>query len=168
MGGQLTVSSISGQGSDFTFDPVLHRADPKSELTRQLSNVSPGQNVVVVDGAGSDGVEEYCKQFGFRVTRVANVNEVPTGDLFDCGVISTTEEADTLRGSRFLPLVLRAERLPKLNMRRALDLSLASVIETNKTAAELCAAILRASAKSMRGIKQQRGQADWKILLAEE
>lgn len=97
-----------------------------------------------------------------------SIEEVPSGDLFDCAIISTIEEADKLRSNRFLPLVLRAATLPKLDMRRALDFSLASVIETGKGEAELCNALHIALKKSMRKLGNHDVKADWKILLAED
>lgn len=168
MGGDLNVTSDIGSGSDFCFDPVLKAADPEAELAGLLPLIAPGQRVVVVDAPQSNGLVQACERFGLGVTRVSTAEEVPAGDLHDCGIISSTEQAHALRGSRFLPLVLRAPQIPELNMRQALDFSLASVIETNRNDAELCSAIMRALAKSMRRIEHQRGQADWKILIAEE
>lgn len=166
--GDLNVKSQVGQGSDFFFDCHLKVAAPTTELHEHLPVIAEGRTVVAVEGPELGAVEAACARFGLSVTKVPSVDDIPAGDLFDCGVVSSIDEANRLRGTRFLPLVLRAPSIPRLTMRTALDLSLASVIETNKGENALCGAIVRALAKSMRKIEHKQGQADWKILLAEE
>ncbi|PLW22706.1 hypothetical protein PCASD_13739 [Puccinia coronata f. sp. avenae] len=168
MGGHLDVESEVGKGSDFAFDVILGPADPEVELRKQIEKIDTDQCVLLIDDEKLDDVEASCIKFGLSVHRVPSIEEVPSGDLFDCAIISTIEEADKLRSNRFLPLVLRAATLPKLDMRRALDFSLASVIETGKGEAELCNALHIALKKSMRKLGNHDVKADWKILLAED
>ncbi|OAV88912.1 hypothetical protein PTTG_03826 [Puccinia triticina 1-1 BBBD Race 1] len=168
MGGHLDVESEVGKGSDFGFDVILGPADPEVELRKQIEKIDTDQCVLLIDDKELDDVEASCLKFGLSVHRVPSIEEVPSGDLFDCAIISTIEEADKLRSNRFLPLVLRAATLPKLDMRRALDFSLASVIETGKGEAELCNALHIALKKSMRKLGNHDVKADWKILLAED
>lgn len=168
MGGHLDVESQVGKGSDFMFDVILGPADPEVELRKQIEKIDKDQCVLLVDDEELDDVEKSCRKFGLSVHRVPSIDQVPTGDLFDCAIISTIEEADRLRSNRFLPLVLRAPTLPKLDMRRALDFSLASVIENGKGEAELCNALQIALKKSMRKLGHHDVKADWKILLAED
>ncbi|KAI7945915.1 hypothetical protein MJO29_012303 [Puccinia striiformis f. sp. tritici] len=168
MGGHLDVESEVGKGSDFAFDVILGPADPEVELRKQIEKIDTDQCVLLIDDEELDDVEASCLKFGLSVHRVPSIEEVPSGDLFDCAIISTIEEADKLRSNRFLPLVLRAATLPQLDMRRALDFSLASVIETGKGEAELCNALHIALKKSMRKLGNHDVKADWKILLAED
>lgn len=168
MGGQLNVESEVDKGSDFVFDVLLGSTNDEVELRKQIEKIDTDQCVLLIDGQHPESVEGSCLKFGLSVHRVPSIDEVPSGDLFDCAIISTIEEADRLRSSRFLPLVLRAPTLPKLDMRRALDLSLASVIENDKGEAELCNALNIALKKSMRRVGNQDAKADWKILLAED
>ncbi|CAH7684481.1 expressed protein [Phakopsora pachyrhizi] len=150
MGGHLDVESEVGKGSDFMFDVLLGQADQDVELRKQIEKVDTDQCVLLIEEGSSEIVETSCVKFGLSVQRVRSIDDVPSGDLYDCAIISTIEEADRLRSNRFLPLVLRAPTLPRLNMRRALDFSLASVIETDKGEAELCNALNIALKKSMR------------------
>ncbi|KAH9814854.1 hypothetical protein DFH28DRAFT_894067 [Melampsora americana] len=168
MGGQLNVESEVDKGSDFVFDVLLGSTDDEVELRKQIEKIDTDQCVLLIDGQHPESVESSCLKFGLSVHRVPSIDEVPSGDLFDCAIISSIEEADRLRSSRFLPLVLRAPTLPKLDMRRALDLSLASVVENDKGEAELCNALNIALKKSMRRVGNQDAKADWKILLAED
>lgn len=156
------------RGSDFVFEVLLGSTDAEAELRKQIEKIDTDQCVLLIDGEQPEAVEKSCLKFGLSVHRVPSIDEVPSGDLFDCAIISTIEEADRLRSSRFLPLVLRAPTLPKLDMRRALDFSLASVIETDKGEAELCNALNISLKKSMRRVGNQDAKADWKILLAED
>ncbi|KAG0141877.1 hypothetical protein CROQUDRAFT_673888 [Cronartium quercuum f. sp. fusiforme G11] len=168
MGGQLNVESEVDKGSDFVFEVLLGSTNAEVELRKQIEKIDTDQCVLLIDGEEPEAVEKSCHKFGLSVHRVPSIDDVPSGDLFDCAIISTIEEADRLRSSRFLPLVLRAPTLPKLDMRRALDLSLASVVETDKGEAELCNALNIALKKSMRRVGNQDAKADWKILLAED
>ncbi|MBW0480484.1 hypothetical protein O181_020199 [Austropuccinia psidii MF-1] len=168
MGGQLNVESEVDRGSNFSFDLLLGLADTAVELRKQTEKIDTDQCVLLIDGEKPDSLEQSCLKFGLSVHRVRSIEEVPSGDLFDCAIISTIEEADRLRSNRFLPLVLRAPTLPKLDMRRALDFSLASVIETDKAEAELCNALNIALKKSMRKLGNHDVKANWKILLAED
>ncbi|KAI8444235.1 hypothetical protein BY996DRAFT_4601214, partial [Phakopsora pachyrhizi] len=168
MGGHLDVESEVGKGSDFMFDVLLGQADQDVELRKQIEKVDTDQCVLLIEEGSSEIVETSCVKFGLSVQRVRSIDDVPSGDLYDCAIISTIEEADRLRSNRFLPLVLRAPTLPRLNMRRALDFSLASVIETDKGEAELCNALNIALKKSMRKLSNHEVKTDWKILLAED
>lgn len=162
------MESEVDKGSDFNFSVLLGSPIAEVELRKQIEKIDTDQCVLLIDGEQPKVVEKSCLKFSLSVHRVPSIDEVPLGDLFDCAIISTIEEADRLRSSRFLPLVLRAPTLPKLDMRRALDLSLASVVETDKGEAELCNALNIALKKSMRRVGNQHTKADWKILLAED
>ncbi|KAI9606117.1 hypothetical protein H4Q26_004491 [Puccinia striiformis f. sp. tritici PST-130] len=91
-------------------------------------------------------------------------------DTDQCVLLIDDEELDDVEASclKFGLSVHRAATLPQLDMRRALDFSLASVIETGKGEAELCNALHIALKKSMRKLGNHDVKADWKILLAED
>ncbi|POW22241.1 hypothetical protein PSHT_01554 [Puccinia striiformis] len=125
-------------------------------------------NRLLIDDEELDDVEVLCLKFGLSVHWVPSIEEVTLGDLFNCVLITTIQEANKLRSNRFLPLVLRAATLPQLNMCHALDFSLASLIETGKGEAELCNALHIALKKGMGKLGNLDVQADWKILLAED
>ncbi|KAK0207938.1 hypothetical protein DFS33DRAFT_1254840 [Desarmillaria ectypa] len=151
MQGNMWVESEVARGSKFFF--TITSQISHSSMDNILSKMSPfsKRTILYMDSLGDDtGVAASIRDLGLKVHVVHSVSEVadkvkcPHIDTIVADSLTVTENLREHEHLRYIPVVLLAPYMPRLNLKWCLDNSISSQVTTPITAHDLSAALISA------------------------
>lgn len=176
MGGDIWVNSVYGQGSQFYFTTRARMGQWTLESVRsKMTQSHPGRRILLIDTLAQDAnVLEAVELSGLEVTVVKSPEEVlmkHAGQTFDTVIVDQMSIAEDLREVehlRYIPLILVAPEVPRMNLKYCLDYGIANCIESPTNAQDICNALTPALETSSRNPADVNGDSPMKVLLAED
>ncbi|KAK0456937.1 hypothetical protein EV421DRAFT_1699212 [Armillaria borealis] len=149
MQGNMWVESEVARGSKFFF--TITSQISHSSMDNILSKMSPfsKRTILYMDSLGDEtGVAASIRSLGLKVHVVHSVSEVadkakcPHIDTIVADALVVTENLREHEHLRYIPVVLLAPYMPRLNLKWCLDNSISSQVTTPITAHDLSAALI--------------------------
>ncbi|KAK0198025.1 two-component histidine kinase Le.nik1-like protein [Armillaria mellea] len=149
MQGNMWVESEVARGSKFFF--TITSQISHSSMDNILSKMSPfsKRTILYMDSLGDEtGVAASIRNLGLKVHVVHSVSEVvdkakcPHIDTIVADALAVTESLREHEHLRYIPVVLLAPYMPRLNLKWCLDNSISSQVTTPITAHDLSAALI--------------------------
>ncbi|KAK0245346.1 two-component histidine kinase Le.nik1-like protein [Armillaria nabsnona] len=149
MQGNMWVESEVARGSKFFF--TITSQISHSSMDNILSKMSPfsKRTILYMDSLGDEtGVATSIRSLGLKVRVVHSVSEVadkakcPHIDTIVADALVVTENLREHEHLRYIPVVLLAPYMPRLNLKWCLDNSISSQVTTPITAHDLSAALI--------------------------
>ncbi|KAA1473198.1 hypothetical protein DENSPDRAFT_779569 [Dentipellis sp. KUC8613] len=175
MQGNMWVESEVGKGSKFFFTITSQIGHMSVEAT--LSKMAPfaNRNILFVDTLHDrTGVVDRIQELGLRPYVVHDALEVadkaacPHIDTIVVDSLQVTETVREYEHLRYIPIVLLAPNLPRLNLKWCLDNSISSEVTTPVTAQDLSSALISALESSTVSPAAATNDVTFDILLAED
>ncbi|KAI0312759.1 hypothetical protein OF83DRAFT_1066664 [Amylostereum chailletii] len=175
MQGNMWVESEVGKGSKFFFTITSQTGQMSMEAT--LSKMAPfgNRNILFVDTLyDKTGVVDRIQELGVRpyvvhdASEVADKSMTPHIDTIVVDSLSVTETIREYEHLRYIPIVLLAPNLPRLNLKWCLDNSISSEVTTPVTAQDLASALISALESSTVSPAAATNELTFDILLAED
>ncbi|OZJ02986.1 hypothetical protein BZG36_03150, partial [Bifiguratus adelaidae] len=177
MGGDLWVTSVYGEGSQFYFTLELARGELKPEQVSKLMSKYSGSKVAYIASLDdSAGVARQMEALQLVPTlshsvedAVRDVNE--NNRNFDVIVVDTLEAASLTRHVsqlRQLPIVLLSPTSIEINMNQCIEFHIRSYANTPIDNADLCNALLPALAGQDTSVPEGIEPPSLRILMAED
>ncbi|PFH53613.1 hypothetical protein AMATHDRAFT_171562 [Amanita thiersii Skay4041] len=178
MQGNMWVESEVSKGSKFFFTITSQISHSSMEAT--LSKMSPfaKRSILFADTLrDKTGVAERIKELGLRpyvvheVGSLADKEKCPHFDTIvvdSLSIVSDTECIREYEHLRYIPIVLLAPSLPRLNLKWCLDNSISSQITTPVTAQDLASALISALESNTVSPVSAPNDVIFDILLAED
>ncbi|KAG7450831.1 uncharacterized protein BT62DRAFT_928111 [Guyanagaster necrorhizus] len=151
MQGNMWVESEVARGSKFFF--TITSQISHSSMDNILSKMSPfsKRTILYMDSLGDDtGVAAGIRNLGLKVHVIHSISEVadkakcPHIDTIVADSLTVTENLREHEHLRYIPVVLLAPYMPRLNLKWCLDNSISSQVTTPITAHDLSAALISA------------------------
>ncbi|PBL01519.1 hypothetical protein ARMGADRAFT_1007506 [Armillaria gallica] len=149
MQGNMWVESEVARGSKFFF--TITSQISHSSMDNILSKMSPfsKRTILYMDSLGDEtGVAKSIRSLGLKVHVVHSVSEVadkakcPHIDTIVADALVVTENLREHEHLRYIPVVLLAPYMPRLNLKWCLDNSISSQVTTPITAHDLSSALI--------------------------
>ncbi|KAK0464807.1 hypothetical protein IW261DRAFT_1347247 [Armillaria novae-zelandiae] len=149
MQGNMWVESEVARGSKFFF--TITSQISHSSMDNILSKMSPfsKRTILYMDSLGDEtGVAASIRNLGLKVHVVHSVSEVadkakcPHIDTIVADALAVTESLREHEHLRYIPVVLLAPYMPRLNLKWCLDNSISSQVTTPITAHDLSSALI--------------------------
>ncbi|KAK0506475.1 two-component histidine kinase Le.nik1-like protein [Armillaria luteobubalina] len=149
MQGNMWVESEVARGSKFFF--TITSQISHSSMDNILSKMSPfsKRTILYMDSLGDEtGVAANIRNLGLKVHVVHSVSEVvdkakcPHIDTIVADALAVTESLREHEHLRYIPVVLLAPYMPRLNLKWCLDNSISSQVTTPITAHDLSSALI--------------------------
>ncbi|EIM22853.1 hypothetical protein WALSEDRAFT_15956 [Wallemia mellicola CBS 633.66] len=152
MGGEMWVESKYDQGSQFYFTVLLQVEHlPLSSIKGKLAPVQNRCLLFVDCNKDQTGVEDVFKEVGVHLIKVQSVEEAsirhPHAPIIDTVVVDSFQVAERLREVdhlRYIPIILCAPFIPRLNLKWCLDMGITSYVATPTNVQDLGNALLAA------------------------
>ncbi|KXN88384.1 Hybrid signal transduction histidine kinase J [Leucoagaricus sp. SymC.cos] len=175
MQGNMWVESEVSKGSKFFF--TISSQISHSTMEATLAKIAPfnKRTILFVDTLrDTTNVVSRMKELGLRPHVVHSVSEVvdkekcPHVDTIVVDTLSTTESVRELEHLRYIPIVLLAPKMPRLNLKWCLDNSISSQVTTPVTAQDLASALITALESNTVSPVSASSDVTFDILLAED
>ncbi|KAJ3516880.1 hypothetical protein NLJ89_g859 [Agrocybe chaxingu] len=175
MQGNMWVESEVSKGSKFFFTITSQISHSTMEAT--LAKMAPFQKrtILFVDTLfDNTGVVHRIKELGLRPHVVHEVSEVsdkekcPHIDTIVVDSLQVTESIREFEHLRYIPVVLLAPSMPRLNLKWCLDNSISSQVTTPVTAQDLSSALVSALESNTVSPVSAPNDVTFDILLAED
>ncbi|TFK18039.1 hypothetical protein FA15DRAFT_731614 [Coprinopsis marcescibilis] len=175
MQGNMWVESEVSKGSKFFFTITSQINHSSMEAT--LSKMQPfaKRTILFVDTLGdTTGVADRISELNLRphiiheVSEVADKEKCPHIDTIVVDSLSVVESLRELEHLRYIPIVLLAPCLPRLNLKWCLDNSLNSQITTPVSAQDLASSLISALESNTVSPVSAPNDVTFDILLAED
>ncbi|KAJ3554555.1 hypothetical protein NP233_g12399 [Leucocoprinus birnbaumii] len=175
MQGNMWVESEVSKGSKFFFTISSQISHSTMEATLAKMASFSKRTILFVDTLrDTTNVVGVMKQLGLRPHVVHSVSEVvdkekcPHVDTIVVDTLSTTESVRELEHLRYIPIVLLAPKMPRLNLKWCLDNSISSQVTTPVTAQDLSSALITALESNTVSPVSAPNDVTFDILLAED
>ncbi|KAI0048454.1 hypothetical protein FA95DRAFT_1490738 [Auriscalpium vulgare] len=175
MTGNMWVESEVGKGSKFFF--TITSQIGQMTLDQTLAKMIPfgNRNILFVDTLQDrTGVVDRIQELGLRpyvihdALEVADKATCPHIDTIVVDSLLVTETIREYEHLRYIPIVLLAPNLPRLNLKWCLDNSISSEVTTPVTAQDLASALISALESSTVSPAAATNEQVFDILLAED
>ncbi|KAM6499789.1 hypothetical protein JOM56_005297 [Amanita muscaria] len=175
MQGNMWVESEVSKGSRFYF--TISSQISHSAMESTLSKMSPfaKRSILFVDTLrDTTGVAERIRELGLRpyaVHEVGSLSDKEKCPHFDTIVVDSLSITECIREYehlRYIPIVLLAPSLPRLNLKWCLDNSISSQITTPVSAQDLASALISALESNTVSPVSAPNDVIFDILLAED
>ncbi|KAF5350143.1 hypothetical protein D9756_009276 [Leucocoprinus leucothites] len=175
MQGNMWVESEVSKGSKFFF--TISSQISHSTMEATLAKMAPfsKRTILFVDTLrDTTNVVGVMRGLGLRPHVVHSVSEVvdkekcPHVDTIVVDTLSTTESVRELEHLRYIPIVLLAPKMPRLNLKWCLDNSISSQITTPLSAQDLASALITALESNTVSPVSAPNDVTFDILLAED
>ncbi|KAF9448757.1 hypothetical protein P691DRAFT_668846 [Macrolepiota fuliginosa MF-IS2] len=175
MQGNMWVESEVSKGSKFFFTISSQISHSTMEATLAKMASFSKRTILFVDTLrDTTHVVDRMKELGLRPHVVHSVSEVgdkekcPHVDTIVVDTLSTTETVRELEHLRYIPIVLLAPKMPRLNLKWCLDNSISSQVTTPVTAQDLASALITALESNTVSPVSAPNDVTFDILLAED
>ncbi|KAG6882669.1 hypothetical protein C0992_011023, partial [Termitomyces sp. T32_za158] len=175
MQGNMWVESEVSKGSKFFF--TITSQISHSPIDSTLSKMSPfaKRTILFMDSLyDNTGVVERIKELSLRphvvhhVSEVANKEQCPHVDTIVVDSLTVTESIREFEHLRYIPVVLLAPSMPRLNLKWCLDNSISAQLTTPVTAQDLASALISALESNTVSPVAAPNDVTFDILLAED
>jgi len=175
MAGSMWVESEVGKGSKFFFTITSQIGQLSADAT--LAKMTPfgNRNILFVDTINDHtGVVDRIQDLGLRPyvihdpLEVADKATCPHIDSIVVDSLSVTETIREYEHLRYIPIVLLAPNLPRLNLKWCLDNSISSEVTTPVSTQDLASALISALESSTVSPAAATNEMMFDILLAED
>ncbi|KAG6827518.1 hypothetical protein H0H92_011459 [Tricholoma furcatifolium] len=175
MQGNMWVESEVSKGSKFFFTITSQISQSTFENTLSKMNPFAKRTILFVDSLNdTTGVVDRIKELCLRphvihdAKEVADKEKCPHIDTIVCDSLSVTECIRELEHLRYIPIVLLAPSLPRLNLKWCLDNSISAQVTTPVTAQDLASALISALESNTVSPVSAPSDVVFDILLAED
>ncbi|ETW76839.1 hypothetical protein HETIRDRAFT_389878 [Heterobasidion irregulare TC 32-1] len=175
MQGNMWVESEVGKGSKFFFTITSQIGQLSMDATATKMAPFANRNILFVDTLHDrTGVVDRIQELGLRpyvvhdAMEVADKGSCPHIDTIVVDSLSVTETIREYEHLRYIPIVLLAPNLPRLNLKWCLDNSISSEVTTPVTAQDLASALISALESSTVSPAAATNDVTFDILLAED
>lgn len=175
MQGNMWVESEVSKGSKFFFTITSQISQSTLEITLQKMQPFHRRAILFVDTLNdTTGVVQRIQELGLRpyvihdVSEVADKERCPHIDTIVVDSLSMTESIREYEHLRYIPIVLLAPSMPRLNLKWCLDNSISSQVTTPVTAQDLASALISALESNTVSPVSAPNDVVFDILLAED
>ncbi|TDL24345.1 hypothetical protein BD410DRAFT_814134 [Rickenella mellea] len=175
MQGNMWVESELGKGSKFFFTITSQTSQASIESVLGKMQAFAKRTILFVDTLRDrTGVADRIAELGLRAFIVRDVSEVadkdrcPHIDTILVDSLNVTEQLREHEHLRYIPIVLLAPSMPRLNLKWCLDNSISSQVTTPATAQDLSAALISALESNTVSPVAAPNDITFDILLAED
>ncbi|KAG2144423.1 HAMP TYPE histidine kinase [Suillus bovinus] len=175
MQGNMWVESEVSKGSKFFFTITSQISQSTLETTLQKMQPFHRRAILFVDTLNdTTGVVQRIQELGLRpyvihdVSEVADKERCPHIDTIVVDSLSMTESIREYEHLRYIPIVLLAPSMPRLNLKWCLDNSISSQVTTPVTAQDLASALISALESNTVSPVSAPNDVVFDILLAED
>ncbi|KAH7921003.1 hypothetical protein BV22DRAFT_1020209 [Leucogyrophana mollusca] len=175
MQGNMWVESEVSKGSKFFFTITSQISQSTMDNTLQKMQPFHNRTILFVDTLmDSTGVVSRIQELALRSYVIHDVNEVadkercPHIDTIVVDSLSMTESIREYEHLRYIPIVLLAPSMPRLNLKWCLDNSISSQVTTPVTAQDLASALISALESNTVSPVSAPNDIVFDILLAED
>ncbi|KAG0694624.1 hypothetical protein DFH29DRAFT_959340 [Suillus ampliporus] len=175
MQGNMWVESEVTKGSKFFFTITSQISQSTLETTLQKMQPFQKRAILFVDTLiDTTGVVQRIQELGLRpyvihdVSEVADKERCPHIDTIVVDSLSMTESIREYEHLRYIPIVLLAPSMPRLNLKWCLDNSISSQVTTPVTAQDLASALISALESNTVSPVSAPNDIIFDILLAED
>ncbi|KAI6127235.1 hypothetical protein F5141DRAFT_1186385 [Pisolithus sp. B1] len=175
MQGNMWVESEVAKGSKFFFTITSQISQSSIESTLQKMQPFHKRTILLVDTLfDTTGVIQRIKELGLRLYHVHDVSEVADKERcqqYDTIVVDSLSMTESIREYehlRYIPIVLLAPSMPRLNLKWCLDNSISSQVTTPVSAQDLAAALISALESNTVSPVAAPSDVVFDILLAED
>ncbi|KAJ8594201.1 hypothetical protein M405DRAFT_809539 [Rhizopogon salebrosus TDB-379] len=175
MQGNMWVESEVSKGSRFFFTITSQISQSTIEITLQKMQPFHKRAILFVDTLNdTTGVVQRIQELGLRpyviheVSEVADKERCPHIDTIVVDSLSMTESIREYEHLRYIPIVLLAPSMPRLNLKWCLDNSISSQVTTPVTAQDLASALISALESNTVSPVSAPNDIVFDILLAED
>jgi osomolarity two-component system sensor histidine kinase NIK1 len=175
MQGDMWVESEIGKGSKFYFTIQSQISTIPGEVIMQKMAPFAQRTILFVDTLrDKTGVAETITELGLRpfivhdITQVADKSRTPHIDTILVDSLPVTEMLREIEHLRYIPVVLVAPSIPRLNLKWCLDNSISSHVTTPASPQDLSAALISALESNTVSPIVTTTDVTFDILLAED
>ncbi|KAG6379634.1 hypothetical protein JVT61DRAFT_10152 [Boletus reticuloceps] len=175
MQGNMWVESEVAKGSKFFFTITSQISQSPMEHTLQKMQPFQRRAIMFVDTLGdTTGVVQRIQEFGLKAYVTHDVSEIsdkercPHFDTIVVDSLTMTESIREYEHLQYIPIVLLAPSMPRLNLKWRLDNSISSQVTTPVTAQDLAAALISALESNTVSPVAASNDIVFDILLAED
>jgi osomolarity two-component system sensor histidine kinase NIK1 len=175
MQGNMWVESEVHKGSKFFFTITSQISQSALDITLTKMQPFKKRTILFVDTVGdTTDVVSRIKELGLKayvvheVKEVAVKEQVPHLDTIVVDSLVMTERVREYEHMRYIPIVLLAPSLPRLNLKWCLDNGISAQVTTPVTAADLASALISALESNTGGPVSTQKNIVLDILLAED
>ncbi|KAJ8091873.1 histidine kinase osmosensor [Marasmius tenuissimus] len=175
MQGNMWVESEVQKGSRFFFTITSQISQPSLENTLQKMAPFAKRTILFVDTLyDKTGVVDRITELGLKpfvvheVGTLADKEQCPHIDTIVVDSLAVTETIREIEHLRYIPIVLLAPSMPRLNLKWCLDNSITSQVTTPVTAQDLSSALVSALESSTVSPVSAPNDVTYDILLAED
>ncbi|KAF9254420.1 hypothetical protein L218DRAFT_886343 [Marasmius fiardii PR-910] len=175
MQGNMWVESEVQKGSRFYFTITSQISQPSLENTLAKMTPFAKRTILFVDTLyDQTGVVERITELGLKpfvvheVGRLADKEQCPHIDTIVVDSLAVTETIREIEHLRYIPIVLLAPSMPRLNLKWCLDNSITSQVTTPVSAQDLASALVSALESSTVSPVSAPNDVTYDILLAED
>ncbi|KAG6372485.1 hypothetical protein JVT61DRAFT_7588 [Boletus reticuloceps] len=175
MQGNMWVESEVAKGSRFFFTITSQISQSPMEHTLQKMQPFQRRAIMFVDTLGdTTGVVQRIQELGLKAYIIHDVSEIsdkercPHFDTIVVDSLTMTESIREYEHLRYIPIVLLAPSMPRLNLKWCLDNSISSQVTTPVTAQDLAAALISALESNTVSPVSAPNDIVFDILLAED
>ncbi|KAI9566571.1 hypothetical protein HD554DRAFT_1096674 [Boletus coccyginus] len=175
MQGNMWVESEVAKGSKFFFTITSQISQSPMEHTLQKMQPFQRRAIMFVDTLGdTTGVVQRIQELGLKayltrdVSEIADKERCPHFDTIVVDSLTMTESIREYEHLRYIPIVLLAPSMPRLNLKWCLDNSISSQVTTPVTAQDLAAALISALESNTVSPVSAPNDIVFDILLAED
>lgn len=175
MQGNMWVESEVAKGSKFFFTITSQISQSSIESTLQKMHPFHKRAILLVDTLyDRTGVVQRIQELGLRLYHVHDVSEVADKERcsqYDTIVVDSLSMTESIREYehlRYIPIVLLAPSMPRLNLKWCLDNSISSQVTTPVSAQDLASALISALESNTVSPVAAPSDVVFDILLAED